>query len=84
MSDDLLTWDREKDKKIASFYSNGDRIKVTERVILALTIFLLAGVIGAAIYCALKQKFVFKEYIRNEGPPGTVRATETRGLVTDS
>jgi len=84
MSDDYLIWDKQKDKKIADFYSNGNRIRITERVILGLTIFLLTGIIAATIYCALEKQFIFKEYIRDEGPPGTIRATETRKILLNS
>ena len=68
-------------KKVIKFFTRGERIKITEIVILVLTGIFLTTVIGLCIYFYSNKSFIFEEYIRTEGPPGTLPNPDTKHLV---
>ena len=67
--------------KIIDFFNRSDKIKTTEIVLLVLTGIFLTTVIGLCIYFYSNKSFIFEEYIRTEGPPGTMPNPDTKHLV---
>lgn len=72
---------KERSAKVIDFFTRGERIKITEIVILVLTGIFLTTVIGLCIYFYSNKSFIFEEYIRSEGPPGTLPNPDTKHLV---
>lgn len=64
--------------KIINFFSRGKKIETTEIIIAVLTGIYLSVIIGLCIYFYINKSFIFEEYIRTEGPPGTVPNPETK------
>lgn len=70
--------------KIIDFFQRGSKIQTTEIVIAVLTGIYLSVIIGLCIYFYISKSFIFEEYIRKEGPSGTVPNTDTKHNVNNN
>ena len=70
--------DSKADKILNDYFTLDDKIYPVELTILIIIILLVLGLAGVLSWFYYKNEFIFKPYSRDEGPPGTVRSTESR------
>ena len=66
------------DKIINDYFTLDDKLAPVELSILVIITLLVLGIAGFLGWCYHQEKFIFKSYSRDEGPPGTVRSTKSR------
>lgn len=81
LDENKIFYDPQKDAALYKFFNRGNKLKTLEIVLIVGVVLIFLGVIGAAIYFYLEEKFIFDIYKRTNGPPGTVSGESTRHLI---